>query len=74
MDTERDFLKIIALGILGLISIGYAIKLTLNDTSGLFFFIFLALQAAILLYLLYIVLSKIKDAWTDYRWSPDRLK
>ncbi|MFQ5800880.1 MAG: hypothetical protein ACE5HH_04080 [Candidatus Hydrothermarchaeales archaeon] len=73
MDTERDYLPII-LGVIGLLSVGYAIKLTLQETSGRLFYIFLVIQAVIALYLLYVVVTRATEAWTEYRWAPERLK
>jgi hypothetical protein len=73
MDLERDYLPII-LGVIGLLSVGFAIKFTLQETSGGLFYIFLVVQGVIALYLLYILVTKALEAWTDYRWKPDRLR
>jgi hypothetical protein len=73
METERDYIPVI-LGLIGLLSIGYAINLTLQQTSGNIFYIFLVVQTLILLYLLYVVGAILKEAWSNYRWSPDRLR
>jgi len=61
-------------GILGLASISYAIIINLEDSTGFFFYLLLVIQIPLLLYLLIIVSSKLKEAWTSYRWSPDRLR
>lgn len=73
MQTERDYIPLI-LGLIGLLSLGYAINLTLNETSGRIFYIFLVIQTLVLLYLLYVVMTILKEFWTNYRWSPDRLR
>jgi hypothetical protein len=73
MESERDYLPII-LGLLGLISVGYAIFLNLQETTGKLFYVLIVFQAFISIYLLYVVVSALKEAWTDYRWSPDRLR
>ncbi len=73
MQTERDYIPIV-LGLIGLLSIGYAINLTLQETSGSIFYIFLVIQTLVLLYLLFVVIAILKEAWTTYRWSPDRLR
>ena len=73
MNQERDYLPI-AFGVLGLLSVGYAIRLTIREASGVMFYIFLAVQGVILLYLLYTLATLLKETWIEYRWSPDRLK
>jgi hypothetical protein len=73
MQTERDYIPII-LGLIGLLSIGYAMYLTRQETSGSIFYIFLVIQTLVLLYLLFVVMAILKEAWTNYRWSPDRLR
>jgi amino acid permease len=73
MELESDRLPLF-LGIIGLATVGYAISLTLENSSVRFFYAFLGIQIILLLYLLYVVLTRARDAWIDYRWSPDRLK
>jgi hypothetical protein len=73
MNEERNNLPII-LGLIGLLFIGFAIKFTLEEISGSAFYIFLVIQGVILGYLLYVVVMRGKEAWVEYRWSPDRLK
>jgi hypothetical protein len=73
MTLERDYLPTI-LGVIGLLSVGFAVKLTLRETSGRLFYIFLVVQGVIALYLLYIVATRALEAWTEYRWKPDRLR
>jgi hypothetical protein len=73
MNGERDYIPPI-LALIGLLFVGYALKLTLEETSGTTFYIFLVVQAAILIYLLFTLGSKLLEVWTEYRWSPDRLK
>ncbi|MFV2040373.1 MAG: hypothetical protein ACC644_00070 [Candidatus Hydrothermarchaeales archaeon] len=73
MQSERDFIPIV-LGFTGLLAVGYAIYLTLSEVSGKIFYVFLIVQSAVLIYLLYMVLNILKETWTNYRWSPDRLK
>ncbi|HDH28429.1 MAG TPA: hypothetical protein ENH13_04785 [Euryarchaeota archaeon] len=73
MHSERDFIPIV-LGLTGLFAVGYAISLTLSEVSGNIFYVFLAIQAVVLIYLLIVVLNVLKETWTNYRWSPDRLR
>lgn|GEM_PF-5778042 len=73
MPSERDYIPIV-LGLTGLLAVGYAISLTLSEVSGSIFYVFLAVQSVVLIYLLIVVLSILKETWTNYRWSPDRLR
>jgi hypothetical protein len=73
MQTEKDYIPVI-LGLIGLLSIGYAINLTIKETSGSIFYIFLVVQTVVLLYLLYVVMAILKETWTTYRWRPDKLR
>ena len=73
MHSERDFIPIV-LGLTGLFAVGYAISPTLSEVSGNIFYVFLAIQAVVLIYLLIVVLNVLKETWTNYRWSPDRLR
>ncbi|RMF90905.1 MAG: hypothetical protein D6733_02660 [Methanobacteriota archaeon] len=73
MNGQRDYPTII-LGLLGLLSAAYAIRLTVQGISGRLFYIFLSVQVVVALYLLYVVVSKGITAWTEYRWRPDRLR
>jgi len=73
MLQQRDRMPLL-LAFAGLVSIGYAIKLTISELTGRILYGFLGVQSFILLYLLYVAVSRSKELWTEYRWSPDRLR
>ncbi len=73
MYNEKDYV-LPFLGIVGLVSVVYAIKITVEEISGRFSYIFLLIQGLIVIYLSFILITKLREAWTEYRWSPDRLK
>jgi|GEM_PF-3714333 len=73
MDSYKTHVIILILSLAGTVVLGIAAKSTLALDTRLKFGL-LIIQIALILYLLYKLLTSALSAWESWRWAPDKLR
>lgn len=73
MNGYKTHVIILILSLAGAIVLGSSVRATLALGSSLKF-VLLIVQIALILYLLYKLLTSAFHAWESWRWAPDKLR